>query len=225
MRIIWVLNLVHPNGLLCDMVLNKVSLIQSIWWECEQLVEEEGLDYFVFVMKMKLGAPMVWESWDHEFTHFCIALFIHPVSWSSWNEHVDAQWEKSERTSVCLCRALGPKNWKYGGELLYFSPSFPIQCGVSVSYLPNGMGSKDRMCRRFYSSTWPLHGERLPTPNLISTSSPSHLTTASNTISNFGEWYYHVIFQSKRNVTFESNSNSDSFRRYFLLTTSSSSQQ
>jgi hypothetical protein len=31
MRIIWVLDLVHPNGLLCDMVLNKISLIQSIW--------------------------------------------------------------------------------------------------------------------------------------------------------------------------------------------------
>lgn len=43
----------------------------------------------------------------------------------------------------------GPKNWKYGGESLYLSPSFLIQCGVSTGYLTNGMGSKDRMCRRF----------------------------------------------------------------------------
>jgi hypothetical protein len=43
----------------------------------------------------------------------------------------------------------GPKNWKYGGESLYLSPSFLIQYGVNVSYLRNGMGPKEGMCRRF----------------------------------------------------------------------------
>ena len=43
----------------------------------------------------------------------------------------------------------GPKNWKYGGEFLCFSPSFLIKCGVSVNYLTNGMGPNKGMYRRF----------------------------------------------------------------------------
>jgi hypothetical protein len=45
-----------------------------------------------------------------------------------------------------------------------------------VSYLKNGMGPIEGMWT-FYPSAWPLHGERLPAPNLISTSSSSHRTT------------------------------------------------
>jgi hypothetical protein len=55
--------------------------------------------------------------------------------------------ENEEKLSGNTCAYVGlwgPKKWKYGGELLYFS-SFLIKCGGSVSYLKNGMGPIEGM--------------------------------------------------------------------------------
>ena len=150
MRIIWVLDLVHPNGLLCDMVLNKISLIQSIWWECEQLVEEGWTGLFCLRHENEAWcADGVEElrSWIYAFLHCFIhsSRFMIELKWACW-----CTMKKKVSGQACAyVEHWGPKNWKYGGEFLCFSPSFPIQCGVSMSYLTNGMGPKEGMCRRF----------------------------------------------------------------------------
>jgi hypothetical protein len=95
--------------------------------------------------------------------------------------------EKRERTNVCLCRELGPEKQevRYSGEFLYLSPSFLIQCGVSVNYLANGMGPKDGL-RDFLSfnvaTSWRKAASSEPYLNLIIISSNLRLVTQPPTL-------------------------------------------
>jgi hypothetical protein len=79
----------------------------------------------------------------------------------------------------------GPQNWKYGGESLYLSPSFLIQCGVSVSYLTNGMGPKEGMCRLLsfnVATSWRKAASSELYLNLIIISSNHRLATQPPTL-------------------------------------------
>lgn len=93
--------------------------------------------------------------------------------------------EKVSRQTCAYVGRWGPKDWKYGGELLYVSPSFLIQCGVSMSYLTNGMGPREGLCKRLsfnVVTSWRKAASSEPYLNLIIISSKHRLATQPPTL-------------------------------------------